>query len=136
MNSRLSFALALCLGVLLFSQAEADHHKNKNKDGSDELMQCTIVSSKSDMLCVSPTKLVCQKMKSGKKCCECVGDKTPAPNLVAEFCCTAMYGTKATSSMCDKDRAEAERQAGLVRVGGQPPSSISCVVEKHFPAAQ
>ncbi len=132
MNSRRSFALALCLGVFVFSHANADHHKKKSKVG-DELTQCTIVNSKSDMRCVSPTKLVCQKLNSGKKCCDCVGDKNaPAPNLVQEFCCTAMYGTKATSSMCDKDRAEAERQAGLVRLNGQPPSSISCVVEKHF----
>jgi hypothetical protein len=44
MNSRLSFTLALCLGVLVFSHADADHHKKKHKDSgsnSDSSSQST-----------------------------------------------------------------------------------------------
>jgi hypothetical protein len=83
MNSRWSFALALCLGVLVFSHADADHHKKKNKDNDAQLEQCTIVKS-GGMGCVAPQKLVCQKMKNGQKCCGCVGEKaakaqTPPP---------------------------------------------------------
>jgi len=74
MNSRWSFALALCLGVLVFSSADADHHK-KHKDNGDELTQCTIQSSTSGIACAAPLKRVCQKMKNGQKCCGCVGDK-------------------------------------------------------------
>jgi hypothetical protein len=75
MNSRLSFALALCLGVLVFSHADADHHKKKNKDNGAQLEQCTIQSAGSGMGCVAPLKLKCEKMKNGQKCCGCVGDK-------------------------------------------------------------
>ena len=75
MNSRLSFALALCMGVLVFSHADADHHKKKNKDNGAQLEQCTIQSSGSGMGCVAPLKLKCEKMKNGQKCCGCVGDK-------------------------------------------------------------
>jgi hypothetical protein len=74
MNSRWSFALALCLSALVFSHADADHHKKKNKDNGAQLEQCTIVKS-GGMGCVAPQKLVCQKMKNGQKCCGCVGDK-------------------------------------------------------------
>ena len=40
MNSRLSFALALCMGVLVFSHADADHHKNKNKGHCEKIFEC------------------------------------------------------------------------------------------------
>jgi hypothetical protein len=76
MNSRLSFALALCLGVLVFSHADADHHHHHN--GGADLTQCTIVGPNSGMGCTSPLKLQCDKMKDGKKCCACVGDKNAA----------------------------------------------------------
>jgi hypothetical protein len=75
MNSKWSFALALCLGVLAFSHADADHHKKKHKDKSAELTQCTIQSSKGGMGCVAPLKRVCEKLKNGQSCCACVGDK-------------------------------------------------------------
>jgi hypothetical protein len=87
MNSRWSFALALCLGVLVFSHADADHHKKKNKDNDAQLEQCTIVKS-GGMGCVAPQKLVCQKMKNGQKCCGCVGDK-PAPRPMDYYECRA-----------------------------------------------
>jgi len=94
MNSRWSFALALCLGVSVFSHADADHHKQKNKDNGAQLEQCTIVKS-GGMGCVAPQKLVCQKMKNGQKCCGCVGDKpsgtakTQTPPLMDSYRCQA-----------------------------------------------
>jgi hypothetical protein len=75
MSSRLSFVLALCLGVFVFSQADADHHHKKNKDKDTGLTECTIQSPNSAMGCTAPQKLVCEKMKNGQKCCGCVGDK-------------------------------------------------------------
>lgn len=83
MNSRWSFALALTLSVLVFSHADADHHKKQHKDNDAQLEQCTIVKS-GGMGCVAPLRLVCQKMKNGQKCCGCVGEKaakkqTPPP---------------------------------------------------------
>ena len=74
MSSRWSFALALCLGVLVFSHADADHHKKKNKDSAAELTQCTIVGPNDAFSC-SGQKRVCQKLKNGKKCCGCVADE-------------------------------------------------------------
>lgn len=91
MNSRWSFALALCLGVLVFSHADADHHKKKNKDDGGQLEQCTIVKS-GGMGCVAPLKLVCQKMKNGQKCCGCVGEKATkaqTPPLMDGYRCQA-----------------------------------------------
>ncbi|HZP07737.1 hypothetical protein [Methyloceanibacter sp.] len=110
---------------------EDDNHKHKKnaKDTDSELTECTIQEPGGGGGCVKGFKHVCEKLKNGKKCCGCVPDKNAQAAKPRQFCCTAMYGTEATSSMCDKDRAEAERQASFVRVGGQPPSSISCVVE-------
>jgi hypothetical protein len=90
MNSRLSFGIAVCLGVLLFSQADADHHKKKNKDNGAELTQCTIQSSNGGMGCVAPLKLVCQKMKNGKKCCGCVPDKNAQAPATASGKCVGV----------------------------------------------
>jgi hypothetical protein len=75
MNSRWSFALALCLGVLVFSHADADHHHKKNKDKDSGLTECSIQTSSGGIACAAPLKRVCEKMKNGQKCCGCVGDK-------------------------------------------------------------
>jgi hypothetical protein len=98
MNSRLSFALALCMGVLVFSHADADHHKKKNKDNNAQLQQCTIQSSGSGMGCVAPLKLKCEKMKNGKKCCGCVGDKNAKTQQPPEK--TAQPQAKTTKTLC------------------------------------
>jgi hypothetical protein len=80
---------------------DADEHENSKKqkkhqdtDSDDGLTECTIQSPNSGMGCVAPLKLVCQKMKSGKKCCGCVGDNpkattTPTPAAPTRFCCKA-----------------------------------------------
>jgi hypothetical protein len=74
-TSRSSLAFAAFLSILLlFSGANADHHK-KNKD-SDALTECTIESSGGGGGCTVGFKRVCQKLKNGNKCCGCVPDKS------------------------------------------------------------
>jgi hypothetical protein len=100
---------------LVFSHADADHHKKKHKDKSAELTQCTIQSSKGGMGCVAPLKRVCEKLKNGKSCCACVGDKNaqaPAQALKPDqICCAVMVGAHKGPVFCNKDGAEAEREA-------------------------
>ncbi len=122
MNSRWSFALALCLGVLVFSHADADHHQKKNKDNGGKLTQCTIVSDKGGMGCVAPQKLVCQKMENGKKCCGCVPDKNaqapaggtgPAPAVV-QICCNAnLTGPGNGPKICSTDNTPPSTEAEM-----------------------
>lgn len=56
-----------------------DHHgkgkKNKTNDDTSELSECTIQGANSGGGCKNG-KWVCEKMKSGKKCCGCVPDKS------------------------------------------------------------
>jgi endosialidase-like protein len=52
-----------------------DHQKKKAKDTDSELTECTIQQGPGGGGCVKGFKHVCQKLKSGKKCCGCVPDK-------------------------------------------------------------
>jgi hypothetical protein len=56
---------------------EDDNHKHKKKakDTDSELTECTIQQSPGGGGCVKGFKHVCEKLKSGKKCCGCVPDK-------------------------------------------------------------
>jgi hypothetical protein len=66
---------------------EDDNHKHKKKakDTGDELTECTIQQGPGGGGCVKGFKHVCQKLKSGKKCCGCVPDKNAqAPANVPE----------------------------------------------------
>ena len=134
MNSRWSFALALCLGVLVFSHADADHHKKKNKDNGAQLEQCTIITS-GGMGCVAPQKLVCQKMKNGQKCCGCVGEKaakkqTPPP--MDSYRCEAMVlpqsvgGFQRTSPEPDEATARTNFLAALAESRLTLNGSVTC----------
>jgi hypothetical protein len=65
---------------------DRDDHKHKDKKESKgkkdkpELTECTIQGPNSGGGCKTGFTRVCEKMKSGKKCCGCVADKTaPAP---------------------------------------------------------
>ena len=54
--------------------------ESKGKNDKPELTECTIQGPNSGGGCKSGFTRVCEKMKSGKKCCGCVADKTaPAP---------------------------------------------------------
>jgi hypothetical protein len=55
-----------------------DHNKGKKKKTKDDasgLTECTIQGGNSGGGCKGGFKYVCEKMKSGKKCCGCVVDK-------------------------------------------------------------
>ena len=56
---------------------EDDNHKHKKnaKDTDSELTECTIQKGPGGGGCVKGFKHVCEKLKSGKKCCGCVPDK-------------------------------------------------------------
>ena len=54
-------------------------HKNdnkKNNDGDAGLSECTIIQPGGGGGCKTGLKWVCEKMKSGNKCCGCVPDKS------------------------------------------------------------
>ena len=57
-----------------------DHHHKKKKNNGDDtgLSECTIQGANSGGGCKGGFKYVCEKLKSGKKCCGCVGDKNAA----------------------------------------------------------
>jgi hypothetical protein len=58
---------------------KVDNKKKKHKDGQSQnssgLTDCTIVSPGGGGGCKTGFKYVCEKMKSGNKCCGCVADK-------------------------------------------------------------
>ena len=69
-------------------------HKHQDDDADDDdngLEQCTIQKPKSGMGCVAPAKLVCQKMKNGKKCCGCVGGPSKATTTPPPAATTQTY---------------------------------------------
>ena len=56
------------------------HHKNKNTDDDDTgLSECTIQQPGGGGGCKGGFKRVCEKLKSGKKCCGCVVDPNAKP---------------------------------------------------------
>jgi hypothetical protein len=139
MSSRWSFALALCLGVLVFSHADADHHKKKHKDKSAELTQCSIQNSKGGMGCVAPLKRVCEKLKNGQSCCACVGDKNaqaPDKDVLSppyQYCCTILLPDSLGHGVdvCKDDRTKAEDAANHLAKTLPNRTGISCYAECH-----
>ena len=170
MNSRWSLALALCLGVFVFSHADADssvarspavelvgfgcnfingklvcgksessddaddednhkhmqddeddnhEHKKKAKDTDSELTECTIQQGPGGGGCVKGFKHVCEKLKSGKKCCGCVPDKNAqAPaggaNPVVQVCCNAnLTGPGNGPVICSTDETPPQTEAQM-----------------------
>ena len=55
-----------------------NHHGKgkKNNDGDAGLSECTIIQPGGGGGCKTGLKWVCEKMKSGNKCCGCVADKS------------------------------------------------------------
>jgi len=110
-----------------------DHPKKKAKDGDSELTECTIQQGPGGGGCTTGFKHVCEKLKSGKKCCGCVADKNaqapaPAPAEAPkpdQFCCTVMEGNVVGPQMCEPTLAEAQRAATYV--AGE--TSFSCFAE-------
>jgi hypothetical protein len=106
-------------------------HKKKAKDTGDELTECTIQQSEGGGGCVKGFKHVCEKLKSGKKCCGCVPDKNaqapaggagPAP-VVVQICCNAnLTGPGNGPVICSTDATPPSTEA-----------EMRALFEKQFP---
>ena len=68
------------------------HHKNKNTDDDAALSECTIEQPGGGGGCKGGFKRVCEKMKSGKKCCGCVVDKNAVPATNPDYACCEGFG--------------------------------------------
>jgi hypothetical protein len=60
--------------LLLQVKKQKKHHDGQSQDDSG-LTECTIVQPGGGGGCKGGFKYVCEKMKSGNKCCGCVADK-------------------------------------------------------------
>jgi hypothetical protein len=60
---------------LLVKVDKKKKHKNGQSQNDSGLTDCTIVSPGGGGGCKTGFKYVCEKMKSGNKCCGCVADK-------------------------------------------------------------
>ena len=111
---------------------EDDNHKHKKnaKDTDSELTECTIQKGPGGGGCVKGFKHVCEKLKSGKKCCGCVPDKNaqapaggagPAP--VVQICCNAnLTGPGNGPVICSTDNTPPSTEA-----------EMRALFEKQFP---
>ena len=101
---------------------EDDNHKHKKaKDTDSELTECTIQQGPGGG-CVKGFKHVCEKLKSGKKCCGCVPDKNaqapaggagPAPAVV-QICCNAnLTGPGNGPKICSTDNTPPSTEAEM-----------------------
>ncbi len=76
---------------------DGDHKKEKKKGKKDSgLTECTIQGPNSGGGCKGGFKRVCEKLKSGKKCCGCVPDETakaPEEKLEDHPCFNHCAGT-------------------------------------------
>ena len=59
----------------LLVKIDKKKHKNGQSQNDSGLTDCTIVSPGGGGGCKTGFKYVCEKMKSGNKCCGCVADK-------------------------------------------------------------
>ena len=122
---------------------EGDNHKHKKsaKDTDSELTECTIQQGPGGGGCVKGFKHVCQKLKSGKKCCGCVPDKNaeaPAGGagsapVVVRVCCNAnLTGPGNGPEICSTDETppstEAEMRAKLEKLS-QGKAATTCAPE-------
>lgn len=92
------------------------HHKKKKKNNDDDtgLSECTIQGANSGGGCKGGLKYVCEKLKSGKKCCGCVVDKNAKPTNTPPVEKTAALVFACTSDVEAPDgRVVANRRAGI-----------------------
>lgn len=123
------------------NDVDDDHHgkHSKEKKTGSGLSECTIQESSGGGGCKTGFKRVCEKLKSGKKCCGCVADADskpspqpkPAetPNPAAErVCCTANHPSGDPQKFCGLLN-DARKNAGAARFNGEPPANIFCTPE-------
>jgi hypothetical protein len=120
------------------------HKKHQDADTDDGLTQCSIQESSGGGGCVKGFKHVCEKLKSGKKCCGCVPDKNaqapaggagPAP--VVQICCNAnLTGPGNGPVICSTDNTppstEAEMRALFEKLY-QGKAATTCAPECRSP---
>lgn len=96
-----------------------NHHgkgKKKNTDGdTSDLSECTIQGPNSGGGCKGGFKYVCEKMKSGKKCCGCVADKNAKSQQAP-----AQAGQKGEDNVLwgDYQKAPPQTEQGTENKGG------------------
>ena len=100
-----------------------DHPKKKKaKDTDSELTECTIQQGPGGGGCVKGFKHVCEKLKSGKKCCGCVPDKNaqapaggagPAPAVVRVCCDANLTGPGSGPVLCSDDDTPPSTEAQM-----------------------
>ena len=66
--------------LLSLIKKKKQKHGGDDGGGQSELSECTIQSPGGGGGCKGGFKYVCEKMKSGKKCCGCVPDKRAKPS--------------------------------------------------------
>lgn len=117
MNSRWSFALALCLGVFVFSHADADHHKKVCNLCNDK-GYCLDFANRSSC---EQNKAIVQKTwdPSLKWSCSCSKQATPSGDDNKVACCW-ISGNTATK-ICGKE--DKVRKSLIV---GNPGKVIEC----------
>jgi hypothetical protein len=107
-----------------------DNHKHKkNAKDAGELTECTIQQGPGGGGCTKGFKHVCEKMKSGKKCCGCVPDKNAqapagaAAPVVVQVCCNAnLNGPGSGPKICSTDNTPPSTEA-----------EMRALFEKQFP---
>lgn len=151
------FGCKMVQGKLVCGKDLKNHgNKNDDDDGDDDkpkkskskskkdtgLTECTIQGPNSGGGCKTGFKWVCEKMKSGKKCCGCVADtakpaeQKPAEEKPAEqkpaaqnFCCVGTYAAGNKHTTCGGSEANARGNAEATKFNGEGPVSITCAPE-------
>ena len=118
---------------------DGDHNKGKKKKTSDGegLSECTIQSPNGGGGCKGGFKRVCEKLKSGKKCCGCVVDPnakpqdkpagTQAQTVAHPVCCVGHFpGDNISDKVCKDTEVEARAIQQTATFNGDHPTSIEC----------
>ncbi len=100
--------------------------KKKTNDDDSGLTECTIQGANSGGGCKGGFKYVCEKMKSGKKCCGCVVDKNAKSvdqPQKSTWKCTDAAGVSQESDAenAAEARASFDRFIGAYKLTAKPP---------------
>ena len=87
-----------------------DHHHKKKKNTDDDagLSECTIQTANSGGGCKTGFKRVCEKLKSGKKCCGCVVDKNAKKEEPKVLACCWIAGSDKVGKACGETSERAD----------------------------
>ena len=102
--------------LLLQIKKQKKHHDGQSQNDTG-LTECTIVQPGGGGGCKTGFKYVCDKMKSGNKCCGCVVDPNAPPVQIQKTCCVGTFFQGATETGCGSSEAEAKAAIGRKRPG-------------------